>query len=217
MLAASAPLHADIIRLTTGSGDLGDLIDETNNADIAANMATFNIPGLNSPGLGTPITFSITAITGNDTGGIEVNGTATQLGINSDGPDTTGATDLFDADLGESFTFEFGGLAAGESISISQLDFRNFSAGEVFQFGSQTIANGDLSNGTTDIFDFATPLLAVNGDSITIGATSGSIGIEAFELTVNAAVPEPSSVMFLTAVGVGAIVRRLRRKKAESV
>jgi len=40
------------------------------------------------------------------------------------------------------------------------------------------IENGDLSNGTTDVFDFATPLEILANTSFTLEATAGSIGIE---------------------------------------
>lgn len=191
-LFAANSASAGIVFLSNDAGGLGELIDETDLADLPA---TFAVPGI-SPSLN----FTITAIGGNGAGR-DVNSTATSLGVNSDGADDT---DAFDATLGESITFRF-----DVDVDVTQLDFTTFENGETFEFAGQTIANGDLSNGTTDVYDFSTPLRLDAGVEYTMQATAGTIGIEGFNIT---AVPEPSGFAFIGLLATGLLRTRRRRR-----
>lgn len=187
-----------IIRLdNTG---VGAALDEINVGDIGTVTAgphATAIPGLN---------ITVTAL-GADGTGEDVNTTATSLGINAGGPDDT---DAFDSALNEFVTFRF-----DKAVTVSQLDFTTFDAGETFEFDGVTITNGDLSNGTLDTFDFAMPhAIAANAD-FTLRATTGTIGIEAFDVTVSA-VPEPSSVCLLS-LGAFVVFRRRRKQSAAAL
>jgi len=130
-----------------------------------------------------------------------VNASADSLGINAQGND---ATDEFDSALNEFVTFHF-----DQDVTVSQLDFVNFDAAETFDFAGVTINNVDLTDGTTDIFDFTTPLAIAANTDFTLQATAGTIGIAAFDVSV-AAVPEPSTLGLL---GLGAFVAFRRRRK----
>ncbi|MGJ8655597.1 MAG: PEP-CTERM sorting domain-containing protein [Akkermansiaceae bacterium] len=129
----------------------------------------------------------------------ELNATATSLGINGS---TDTDTDVFESAFNQSVTFSF-----DKTVSITQLDFTNFEATEVFVFGTETIIYDDLSNKSSDFYDFTTPLVINANTQFTLEATSGSIGIEAMTFTV---VPEPSSTALL---GLGGLAYILRRRK----
>lgn len=129
-----------------------------------------------------------------------LNATGTSLGING-ASDTD--TDAFESAFGQFATFSF-----NQAVSITQLDFTSFdNTGEVFDFGGVVINNGDLSNGTTDVYDFVVPFEITANTQFTIQATSGTIGIEAMTLT---AVPESSSIALL---GLGGLATLLRRRR----
>ena len=183
--------HADTIVLdSSGTGALLDGIDLASVGTPAATVAVTEIPGLNITVEGINSSFA----------NPEVNVTGTSLGINPDGDDDT---DAFDSAGSESVTFSF-----DQAVTISQLDFTNFTAGEVFEFAGISITNADLSNGTTDVFDFASPLALAAGQSFTLTATAGTIGIEGIHTTT--AVPEPTSAVLLGLAGLGLCVRRRR-------
>ena len=179
-----------LVRLdNTGSPGLGDNLDEIQFADTPQTVVVPEIPGL-----------SITVHSIGPDG--DLNSTATSLGINAAGTDDT---DAFDSILGDVATFSF-----NQAVSITQLDFTTFTAGEVFDFAGAIINNGDLSNGTTDVYDFTVPLDIAANTQFSIQATSGTIGIEAMTLTAVAAVPEPSSIALL---GLGGLATLLRRRR----
>ncbi|WFB35726.1 PEP-CTERM sorting domain-containing protein [Kiritimatiellota bacterium B12222] len=189
ILSLSLCSYGEIILLdNTGSPGTGDNLDGIETVPTTINMP--EIPGLQ---------MTITAILGTDTGA-ELNSTSTSLGINSDN-DTD--TDAFEAAFGQGFSFSF-----NQDVSITQLDFTTFDSGEVFNFGGVTIENDDLSNKTTDIYDFSSPLLVSANSVISMSATTGTIGIEKMTLT---AIPEPS-IAALLLIGMGFLVRFIRKK-----
>jgi len=170
----------------------GDALDELDLDDLLTAAATVptEIPGLS---------LTVEGI-GSSADTFDLNSTGTSLGVNSDGD---ADTDAFEAAFAESVTFSF-----NQDVTISQLDFAGFAAGDVFEFAGVSITNGDLSNGTTDVFDFATPLALAAGQSFTLTATSGTVGIEGIHTTP--AVPEPTSAVLLGLAGLGLCVRRRR-------
>ncbi len=172
----------------------GDPSTGDNLTGISTTPFTISVPEI------TGLEMTITAILGTDTGA-KLNSTATSLGINSDNDSDT---DAFDAAWGQGFTFQF-----NQDVFISQLDFTTFSSGETISFAGVNIENGDLSNGTTDIYDFSTPLEISANTDITLLATSGTIGIEAMTL----AVPEPATIAMFGLGGIIAwVIRRSSRK-----
>lgn len=185
---------ADIVFLdNSGTGALLDEIAITDLGTAAATVAVTEIPGLNLTVVGINSDAPTTSP--------DVNVTGTSLGINAGGD---ADTDAFESAFGQSVTFQF-----DQDVEISQLDFTTFTAGETFVFGGVTINNGDLSNGTTDVYDFSTPLAIAANTPFTLEATAGTIGIEAFDVTV--AVPEPSTLAIL---GIGCLAGMTRRRKS---
>jgi hypothetical protein len=148
----------------------GDLLDEVKAANVPVTISVAEIVGLD---------LTVTAIAGS---GTDLNVTASSLGVNAG--DAGDNTERFDALFGESTTWEF-----DKAVKISQLDFTAFESGDVFVFGGTNINNVDLSSGTTDIYDFSTPLSIAANTGFTLQATTGSVGIEGITLTV---VPEPT-------------------------
>lgn len=180
-----------VIRLDNlGSGTTtGSDLDEISSTPTSVNVT--EIAGLQ---------ITVMAILGSDTGA-NLNSTSTSLGINSDN-DTD--TDAFEASHGQGFTFRF-----NQDVSITQLDFTNFGAGETLSFAGSSIGNDDLSNGTLDTYDFSTPLEISANTDITLLATSGIIGIEAMTLTT---VPEPSVFFLAGFAGIAALGLRHRKE-----
>ena len=177
-----------LVRLdNTGAPGLGDNLDGVAVGDAPMTVSVPEILGL---------TITIHSL-GPD--GL-LNATGTSLGING-ASDTD--TDAFESAFGQFATFSF-----NQAVSITQLDFTSFdNTGEVFNFGGVVINNGDLSNGTTDVYDFVVPFEITANTQFTIQATSGTIGIEAMTLT---AVPESSSIALL---GLGGLATLLRRRR----
>ena len=180
----SPETNAAVVRLdNTGTGALLDGIVAADIGTAAATVGVTEIAGLN---------ITVTGLsTGNTTTDPILNSTATSLGINATGD---ADTDAFESAFLQSVTFQF-----DQNVTISQLDFTTFSAGEQFNFHGTVINNGDLSNGTLDTFDFGIPLAIAANTDFTLLASAGTIGIEAFDVTV-IAVPEPSS-MFVLVLG----------------
>lgn len=197
--------QAEIVRLDNTPGGIGIQIDETSQANLPVTVSNFS-------SFGSGLTLTVSAFTGRAGSGFDINSTMTELGVNSEGT-TDDAASRFDSVLDESITFQFSGaaLAGGQVVQISQLDFTNFDGGEFFEFGSQLIGNDNLANGVTDIYDFSTPLSLASGESFTLTATAGSIGIEAFDITVSA-VPEPGSLALLSLAGLTGLGLTRRRK-----
>ena len=190
LIGANLHSQAAIVRLDSTSGGLGELIDDYTSPTPSSMII---VPGI-SPEL------NLTIIGFGPNGSI--NSTQTSLGINAAG----GGDDSDAFDVGEFLTLRF-----DQDVTVSQLDFTTFQSGEMFEFAGFSISNGDLSNGTTDVFDFATPLAIAANTEFTMRATSGTIGIEAFDVHMTA-VPEPTSIGFLTAASV--LVIGLRRKRS---
>ena len=178
--------HAEIIRLdNTGNPGTGDNLD-----GMSTTPTTISVPEISG------LEMTVTAILGTDTG-IDLNSTSKSLGINSDNDSDT---DAFEAAFEQGFTFHF-----NKDVSISQLDFTTFSSGETISFAGITIVNGDLSNGTTDVYDFSTPLKVDANTDITLQATAGTIGIEAMTLSV---IPEPATMSLIGLAGLLTLVSR---------
>ena len=186
--------RADLVDFSNSSGTLGELIDGTGLGDLPP---TFAVPGV------TPnLNFTITGIAGSGAGRL-ANSNSDSFGVDSAGGAMAGDTsDQFDAALSESITFQF-----DMDIDVTRLNFRTFDAGETFEFAGQTIIFSDLTNQTTDIYDFAAPLRLSAGTEYVMEATAGSIGLEDFSFT---AVPEPSALLLMSLLGVGGIFRRNR-------
>ncbi len=183
--------NAAIISLTnTGAaGELGDDLEGiTSGGPFATGIA----------GLG----ISVTSVEADGTGEV-LNPNSSSLGVN-DGP-TGDDTDQFDADSNESVTFRF-----DQAVVVNNIDFVGFGGAEAFEFDGIAITGSD-PNLSGSIFTFTTPYdIAANAD-FTLRATAGTIGIEAFDVTVTA-VPEPSSMVVL---GLGTfVVFRQRRKRS---
>ncbi len=187
LIVGSSICHAVIIRLdNTGSPGLGDNLDGIGVGVTPTNVDVPEIPGL-----------SITIHSIGPDGGL--NSTAISLGINGD---SDLDTDAFESMSAQRATFSF-----NQSVSFTQLDFTNFESGEEFNFAGQVITNSDLANGTTDIFNFATPLVITADTQFSLEAISGTIGIEAFDLTV---VPEPTVTTFCSFVVLLSLLYRQR-------
>ena len=174
------------LRLDNTSGGLGEALDLLifTFGDPAATIAVPEINGL---------FITVHGITADG----HLNTTATSLGINGTS-DTD--TSRFESIFNQSVTFSF-----SQDVSITQLDFTSFENGETFDFADTSIANTDLTNGTTDTYDFSTPLLITANSQFTLQATTGDIGIEAMTLTV---IPEPSSTALIALGGLALILRR---------
>jgi len=173
---------ANVFLDNTGTGAS---LDNIVPADIGTAAATVNVTEISG------LTLTVTGLTtGNTSSAPILNSTANSLGINATG-DTN--TERFESAFAQSVTFQF-----NQAVQITQLDFTNFSSGEVFDFAGQSISNGDLSNGTTDIYVFGSPFSIAANTNFTLQATSGTIGIEAFDVTV---VPEPSAFLLLALFG----------------
>jgi hypothetical protein len=170
--------------LLTNTGGLGAAIDEVS-------TGTFAVPEI--PGLS--ITIVSISSTGTGSGTLELNSSSASFGINSLGSTNDDAS-AFDAALSETVTFSF-----SKAVEISSIDFISFTTGEEFNFGGQTIIFAD---NVSTVFTFSTPLAIAANTSFSMQATSGTIGIESFDLTV---VPEPSAAL-LGAVGFLALLRR---------
>jgi len=175
------------LRLDNTSGGLGEALDLLvfTSGDPATTTA---VPELN----GLFITVHGITSDGN------LNATATALGINGTS-DTN--TSRFEAAFSQSVTFSF-----SQDVSISQLDFTSFENGDTFDFAGTSIANTDLTNGSTDIYDFSSPLEITANTQFTLQATAGDIGIEAMTLTV---IPEPSSTAL---IALGTLALMLKRR-----
>lgn len=185
----TSTLSAASVRLdNTGSPGLGDNLDE-----LIIAPSTVAVPEI----FGLQMTIHTIAGGG---AGSDLNATTTAFGINSEG--SVDHADRFDSTFSESATFSF-----NKSVSIKQVDFTHFDAGESFQFGASTVVFSDLTDGTTDIMDFSAPIILAAHEQFTLSAISGSIGIEAMDIT---AVPEPSSVTLLGLAGVVVLFRRRR-------
>jgi len=157
--------QAATIRLDNIGTSTGDNLDELSGPTTGIVVA--EVPGL---------FIAVHNIAGSGSG-TDLNATSVSLGINSG--DSGDDTDGFDASFGESVTFSF-----DKAVSLTQLDFAGFESGEVFAVGLDSINFSDLTNGTTDIYDFSAPLIIAANTQITIGASSGVIGIEGMTLTV---------------------------------
>ncbi len=183
---------ADLVRLdTAGTGLSLDNIDVGDIGTAAATVNVIEIPGL---------TMTVTGLnTGGGPSGAVLNVTATSMGINAAGD---GDTDAFEAGFSQSATFRF-----NQSVTVSQLDFTTFSTGEVFDFAGTSIGFGDLTNTSTDIFDFTVPLSIAANTDFTLSSTAGTIGIEAFDISV-ASVPEPSTFAMFGLIGLAGLARR---------
>lgn len=204
--------QAEIITFTNAGG-LGVLLDEIAPDDIGNPAATVSGFSVDNPGL----SLTVEAIGGRPGTGFDLNATASQFGVNSGGTGGGDDTSLFDAEVTdatpgspyiESVTFSFGGLGAGETVLVNQVDFTTFTSGESFEFGSADI---EFSNLNSSVYDFPTPLSLASGESFTLTATAGSIGIEAFDITVSA-VPEPGSLALLSLAGLTGLGLTRRRK-----
>jgi len=173
----------------TGTPGLGDNLDELSSS------TTVSVPEISG------LQITILSISGEGEGS-KLNATGESFGINSgvSGDNTY----RFESAFHESVTFSF-----NKEVTITQLDLTHFDAAESFSFGGQNINFVDLTDDSTDIYDFSTPLVIAANTSITMSASSGEIGIEAMNIT---AVPEPSSVSL---VGLGVLafagVRKRRR------
>ena len=182
--------QAATVLLDNTTGGLGELLDNLDADDIGTPASTITVPGFT----GLTIEFLSIATTAVGTGS-DLNSTAASFGINSAGTDDT---DAFDADLSEIATFSF-----NQDVEITTIDFATFTVGEAFNFGGQSIT---FSDNISTIYTFSTPLAIAANTSFSMQATTGTIGIESFEVT---AVPEPSTAL-LGAIGALALLRRRR-------
>ena len=181
--------QAATVSLTNSPGGLGALLDEFPASDAGSSLSVPEIPGLN-------ITVESISSIGTGSGTLDLNATASSLGINSLGTTDDDAS-AFDAALSEMVTFSF-----DQDVEITEIDFLSFTNGEVFNFAGQVINEGDLS---LSVFTFSSPLEITAGTSFTVQATAGTIGIESIELTV---IPEPSPFALLGLAGIVLIFRR---------
>ena len=181
----SPSIYAETIILeNAGATDTtGDNLDGLTPGALPANATVEEIAGLQ---------LTVTAIASSGTNPT-LNSLLNSLGIDVDEGDDS---DQFDDAFGESTTWEF-----NKAVNITQLDFVGFETGEVFSFGGTTINFGDLTNASTDIFDFSGGGFDLPANTpFTLTATTGTIGIEAITLTV--AVPEPRSFV----LGLGSLL-----------
>jgi hypothetical protein len=190
-----ASSQAATVRWDNVGTTLGDNLDE-----VSATPTTVSVPEIS----GLQITLhAITGTSGSQT--TRLNATSDSFGINSGlTSDDTEITDRFESAFNESATFSF-----NQAVVISQLDLVHFDSGEEFNFAGNTIQFTDLTNTTTDLYDFSTPLSLSAGQQFTMSTSSGSIGFEAMDVV---AVPEPSSLALLGlgVLSLGVFRRRLR-------
>jgi len=173
--------QAAIVRWdNVGTSGLGNNLDE-----VSVVLTTVAVPEIS----GLQITVhTITGTSGSDV--TKLNATQNSFGINSGlTGDASEITDRFESSFGESVTLSF-----NRAVSITQLDLVHFDSGEAFDFAGVSISYAGLTSSVTDVYDFSTPLLLGANQQFTMSATSGSIGIEAMNIT---AVPEPSSFALL--------------------
>ena len=179
----------------------GNSLDEIAQTDLPLVVPVVEIPGLN---------LSITAFTGIDFSGFDVNSTASSLGVNSEGGSDEGEiADRLEQNFDESITFQF-----DQTVTITQVDFDNFEEGEIFDFAGTIINFDDLTSTFTDIFDFPAPGLTIPANTpFTVATTSdlGSIGLDT--ITLAPVIPEPSSAA-LASLGLVSLAAARRRREA---
>jgi len=172
------------------SGELGELLDGLDATDIGTPAATVTVPGF------TSLDLTLLSIASDAASGDQLNATASSFGIN-DGV-TGDETDAFDAGVNEIATFSF-----SQDVEITSLSFVIFTSGEVFNFGGVSIADSAAPSNT---FTFVDPLAIAANTSFNMQATTGTVGLTSFEVTV---VPEPSAALF---GAIGALALLLRRR-----
>ena len=178
----------------TSTGDLisGNLIGVGQTADFDVIEA----------GTVTDLELTIGAITTTDEGAT-INSALTSFGIFSS---DEGGADAGRINAGESLQISFNSAVFFQSVDLS-----NLNTDETFSFGSQDINTNNATG--ADLFDFTgdgatTGLFLAAGTSITLSNT-GATGTGIQTITVEA-VPEPSSIVLLGLLGLGAVARRRR-------
>ena len=179
--------QAATVIMTNDAGGLGASLDEKT-------TGTFAVPEI----AGLSITIVSISSTGTGSGTLDLNSGSVNFGINSLGT-TDDDADAFDTALSEIATFSF-----NQDVEITTIDFTTFTVGEAFNFGGQSIT---FSDNISTIYTFSTPLAIAANTSFSMQATTGTIGIESFEVTV---VPEPSAAL-LGAIGALALLLLRRR------
>lgn len=188
----------------------------------AAGTLVFNLSGLDVTGDSTAndsasLTFDVTAAGGNiaDTGS-----TGLQIGITGNG-----AAGL--SDPSELLTISFGSGSvtlgdAGTGAAVNFIGFRNlglngFGAGETLTISGGTSIDGTFTGSDQSPFDSGNALGNVSSFTINAGATD-NFSLDRFGARIEfqgtaAAVPEPSSVLLLSAGCLGLAIQRRRNRR----
>ncbi len=108
-------------------------------------------------------------------------------------------------DVGETMFVSF-----DRDIQINFLDLNLFADGEVFgmKVGDSdpiVIAHRDLSNGTSDLYTFSTPLTVPSDTVVEFYSVSGSMGFDGIDLEV---IPEPAVSGLIALSGIGVLIVR---------
>lgn len=197
------PARGELIDFTLGTNTLGNALDNLTTGAVNASPADFAVPNI----FGLELTvLNIFSLPGDPNTQLNATEVANRFGIDTGGlaeVDGDNAS-LFDAALSEILFFRF-----NQEVSVTQVAFSDFDAGEAFRFGGQTVVAGDLnSSGVLDLS--LNRIILPAGINTTVEATSGSIGLISFDVGA-AAVPEPSHVVMLISFGAVWFLRRRHR------
>ena len=108
-------------------------------------------------------------------------------------------------DAGEVMQIKF-----DKSIRINQVDFNLFDSSEEFVLSvdggiTKSLAFSELSNQSSDYYNFETPLEVAAGTIIEFKCVAGSVGIDGIELDV---IPEPTAMGLVVCSGMVLLVMR---------
>lgn len=199
----------------TISADVSALYGGTTGS-IVFNLSGLDITGDSTANDSASFTINVSAVGGNlaDTGN-----TGLQIGITGNG-----ASGLSDPSELLTFSFDSGSVTLGDpgiGGAVNFIGFRNialngFGDGEILTLSGGTDIDGSFTGSDQSPFNSTDVFGNVSSFTVNAGNGTDNFGIERLGariqfLGTSAAVPEPSSLAMLSAIGVGFIIRRRRQ------